>query len=63
MATVFPPCPCGYLAEGFLALDVSGMPEAAGEEGAVDAETSGEVGKGGGWYRGAVLRGMLLFCA
>ena len=54
---------CGYLAEGFLALYVSGVPEAAGEEGAVDAETSGEVGKSGGWCRGAVLRGMLLFCA
>ena len=39
---------CGYLAEGFLALDVSGMPEAGGEIGAVDAETSGEVGKGAG---------------
>ena len=39
---------CGYLAEGFLALDVSGMPEAGGEKGAVDAETSGEVGKGAG---------------
>ena len=38
----------GYLAEGFLALDVSGMPEAGGEKGAVDAETSGEVGKGAG---------------
>ena len=38
----------GYLAEGFLALDVSGMPEAGGEIGAVDAETSGEVGKGAG---------------
>lgn len=37
---------------GFLALDVSGMPEAGGEIGAVDAETSGEVGKGAGWMWG-----------
>ena len=38
----------GYPAECFLALYVSGVSEAGGEEGAVDAETSGEVGKGAG---------------